>query len=67
MKQLNNTKSTVRLRKVEDRKEWYIYIESYPVFVPGKKEPQRVREYINRSVSTVEWDKKRTARTEAEE
>jgi integrase len=66
MKGLAKTKSTVRLRKVEDRKEWYLYIESYPVFVPGKKQPQRVREYLNRTVSSVEWDKKRTARTEAD-
>jgi integrase len=36
------------------------------VFVPGKKAPQRVREYLNRSITTVEWDKKRTARTEAD-
>ncbi|MDL2231630.1 site-specific integrase, partial [Porphyromonadaceae bacterium OttesenSCG-928-L07] len=64
MKELSKTKSTVRLRKVEDRKEWYLYIESYPVFVAGKKQPQRVREYLNRTVTTVEWDKKRTARTE---
>lgn len=31
MKQLLNTKATVRLRKAEERKEWYVYIESYPV------------------------------------
>jgi integrase len=66
VKGLAKTKSTVRLRKVEDRKEWYLYIESYPVYVAGKKQPQRVREYLNRTVSTVEWDKKRTARTEAD-
>jgi len=66
MKELSNTKVTVRLRKAEDRKEWYVYIESYPVFVPGKKSPQRIREYLNRSVTTIEWDKKRTARTEAD-
>lgn len=65
MKQLSNTKVTVRLRKAEDRKEWYIYIESYPVYVPGKQTPQRIREYLNRCVTTVEWDKKRTARTDA--
>ena len=63
MKELSHTKVTVRIRKVEDRKEWYVYLESYPVFVPGKKTPQRIREYINRSVTTVEWDKKRAART----
>jgi len=66
MKELSNTKVTVRLRKAEDRKEWYVYIESYPVLVPGKKSPQRIREYLNRSVTTIGWDKKRTARTEAD-
>lgn len=66
MKQLSNTKVTVRLRKAEDRKEWYVYIESYPVNVPGKQTPQRVREYLNRCITTVEWDKKRTARTDAD-
>lgn len=63
MKLLSKTKVTVRLRKVEGRKEWYIYLESYPVFVPGKTNPQRVREYLNRSVTSVEWNKNRTART----
>ncbi|MDV3834166.1 recombinase [Elizabethkingia anophelis] len=63
MKQLSKTKVTVRLRKAEDHKEWYVYIESYPVQVSGKKTPQRIREYLNRVVTTVEWDKKRTART----
>ncbi|MDR0873207.1 MAG: site-specific integrase [Prevotellaceae bacterium] len=66
MKELLNTKVTVRVRKAEYRKEWYIYIESYPVIVEGKKQPQRVREYLNRIVTTIEWDKKRTARTEAD-
>lgn len=66
MKELSNTKVTVRLRKAEQRKEWYVYIESYPVLVAGKRTPQRVREYLNRIVTTVEWDKKRTARTDAE-
>lgn len=62
MKQLSNTKATVRIRKAEDRKEWYLYIESYPVYVDGK--PTRVRQYLNRSVTTIEWDKRRTARTD---
>lgn len=66
MKQLSNTKVIVRLRKAEDPKEWYVYLESYPVFVSGKENPQRIREYINRSISTVEWDKKRNARTNAD-
>jgi hypothetical protein len=28
-----------------------------------KKQPQRVREYLNRTVTSIVWDKKRTART----
>ncbi|GAA6765784.1 hypothetical protein AAFH68_17220 [Flavobacterium sp. CGRL1] len=59
MKQLAKTKVTVRLRKAEDRKEWYVYIESYPVQVSGKNTPQRIREYLNRSITSVEWDKKK--------
>ncbi|WP_233581810.1 hypothetical protein [Flavobacterium macacae] len=66
MKQLAKTKVTVRLRKAEDRKEWYVYIESYPVEVSGKNTPQRIREYLNRSITSVEWDKNRVARTDAE-
>ena len=66
MKKISHPKATVKLRKAENRKEWYIYIESYPVFVPGKETPQRVREYLNRSVTTVDWDKKRIARTNAD-
>ncbi|WP_313029245.1 site-specific integrase [Soonwooa sp.] len=63
MKQkLIRTKVTVRLRKSEYRKEWYIYLESYPVIVPGKEEVQRIREYLNRTVTTVEFDKKRVAK-----
>ena len=37
MKELLKTKVTVRLRKAEFRKEWFIYLESYPVIVPGKE------------------------------
>ncbi|MGV8136435.1 MAG: hypothetical protein AB2L20_14595 [Mangrovibacterium sp.] len=35
-------------------------------FYYGKESPQRMREYLNRSVTTIEWDKKRTARTDAD-
>jgi mobilizable transposon, int protein len=62
----NYTKSTVRLRKSEYRDEWHVYIESYPVMVEGKNKPQRIRKYINRSVKTVVFDKKRTSRTTLE-
>ena len=62
-KELDNTKATVRLRKSAYRKEWYLYIESYPVKIAGKDSPQRVREYLNRTITTPIWDKSRTART----
>lgn len=64
-KAFTNTKVSVKLRKNEDRNEWYIYLESYPIYVPGKQEPQRVREYLNRTITTPIWDKSRTARTTA--
>lgn len=57
------TKCTVRLRKAEFKDEWYVYIESYPVYEVNDEQPKRVREYINRSVSTVVFDKNRSART----
>jgi len=63
MKQLNRTKVTVRIRKAAFRNEWYLCIESYPVFVPGNNKPQRIVEALNRTITSVVWDKKRTART----
>ena len=63
MKQLNRTKVTVRIRKAIFRNEWYLCIECYPVFVAGNKKPQRIVEALNRTVSTIVWDKNRTART----
>jgi len=66
MKQLNRTKVTVRIRKAIFRNEWYLCIESYPVFVQGQKKPQRIVEALNRTITSIIWDKKRTARTEAD-
>jgi len=63
MKQLNRTKVTVRVRKAVFRNEWYLCIECYPVFVAGRKKPQRIVEALNRTITSIIWDKKRTART----
>jgi len=63
MRQLNRTKVTVRIRKAVFRDEWYLCIESYPVFVSGKSKPQRIVEALNRTITSIIWDKKRTART----
>ena len=57
-------KCTVRLRKAEFKEEWYIYIECYPIYEANKETPKRVREYLNRSVSSVVFDETRPARTD---
>lgn len=62
-KPLSNTKVTVKLRKSEYHNEWYLIIESYPVFKPGSKKASRVIEATNRTITTPIWDKSRTART----
>lgn len=65
-KSLSHTRVSVKLRKAEFRKEWYLYIESYPVIAKDGGKPQRLREYVNRSITTPLWDKNRTARTSAD-
>ena len=62
MKQ-NPTKCTVRLRKHENKNEWYLYIEAYPVYVNDEPKPKRIREYLNRSISTPIFNKSVVART----
>lgn len=59
----NPTKCTVRLRKHEDKNEWYLYIEAYPVYVNNDPHPKRIREYLNRSISTPIFNKSAIART----
>lgn len=56
------TKCTVKLRKHEQRNEWYLFIESYPVYDNGGV--KRVREYLNRTISTPIWNKSSVARTD---
>ena len=64
-KAMSHTKVSVKLRKSELRDEWYLYLEAYPVFKPGKEKPQREREYLNRIITTPMWDKTRPARLSA--
>ena len=63
-KALANTRVSVKLRKSEYREEWYLYVEAYPIFQADKPTPQRVREYLNRTITTPIWDKSRNARTD---
>jgi len=62
-KKLAKTKCTVKLRKSEYHNEWYLILESYPVFNNGTGKPQRIIEALNRTITTPIWDKTRTART----
>lgn len=65
-KAMANTRVSVKLRKTDYREEWYLYIEAYPVFQKGSSTPQRVREYLNRTISTPIWDKSKKSRTKAD-
>lgn len=55
-KALINTRAAVKLRQSEDREGRYLYVESYPVFQSGKDTPQRVREYLNRTLTCNSQD-----------
>lgn len=62
-KALSNTKVTVKLRKsVHHNNEWYLFIESYPVYKKGDNKPSRVVESVNRTISTPQWNMSSIAR-----
>ena len=44
------------------KEEWYLIIESYPVYKRGSTRASRVVESINRTISTPIWDKSSIAR-----
>ena len=57
------SKVTVKLRKsVHHDNEWYLFIESYPVYKKGDNKPSRVVESVNRTISTPQWDMSSIAR-----
>lgn len=62
-KKLANTKCTVKLRKSEYRDEWYLIIDIYPVYRSSDSKPYRIKEGVNRSITTPIWDKNRIAKT----
>jgi len=62
-KKLAKTKCTVKLRKSEYHNEWYLILESYPIFNNTTDKPQRIIEALNRTITTPIWDKTRPART----
>lgn len=62
-KKLANTKCTVKLRKSEYRDEWYLIIDIYPVYRNSDGKPYRIKEGVNRSITTPIWNKNRVAKT----
>lgn len=62
-KKLANTKCTVKLRKSEYRDEWYLIIDIYPIYRNSDGKPSRIKEGVNRSITTPIWDKNRIAKT----
>jgi integrase len=65
-KELEETKCTVCLRKLENKEEWTVYIESYPIYKGGKRVPGRHREYLRRTITTPIWDKSNPAKVAAD-
>lgn len=53
-KALSNTKVTVKLRKsVHHDNEWYLFIESYPVYKKGAFSCSRAVPYVNLRIAIV--------------
>ena len=48
----HNTKVSVKLRKSNRADEWYLVVESYPVYEKFSDKPKRIRENINRVITT---------------
>lgn len=65
-KPLAHTKCTVKLRKSEYRDEWYLMIDIYPVYKTPYSKPSRIKEGLNRSVTTPIWDKTHVAKTNSD-
>lgn len=55
---LAHTKCTVKLRKSEYHDEWYLIVESYPVFKTSGGKPSRIKEALNRTITTPIWEMK---------
>jgi len=57
------TKCTVRLQKSKTTEnEFYLYVEAYPVYENNHATPKRKATFLNRVVSSVVWDTKKTTR-----
>lgn len=64
-KSFQHTKCTVKLRKSEakTRDEWWLIIDIYPIYKTPNGKPSRIKEAVNRTVTTPIWDKSHIAKT----
>ena len=57
------TKCTVRLQKsLTNEYDYYLFVEAYPVYENDHAKPKRKATFLNRSISTIIWDTKKTTR-----
>ncbi len=57
------TKCTVRLQKsLTSERDFYLFVEAYPVFENDSTKPKRKATFLNRVVSSVVWDTKKSTR-----
>jgi hypothetical protein len=57
------TKCTVRLQKSPtNENNYYLYVEAYPVYENEFSKPKRKTRFLNRVISTIIWDSKKTTR-----
>ena len=58
------TKCTVKLEKSPtNEKDYYLFVEAYPVYEDNNPKPKRKITFLHRVVSTVVWDTKTTTRS----
>jgi len=58
------TKCAVRLQKSPtNENDYYLFIEAYPVYENDYSKPKRKATFLNRAVSTIIWDTKKTTRS----
>ena len=61
-KAFSKTRVSVKLRKSPYTESWLLFIEEYPVYDYEGAKPKRIRECINRAVTTPIWDKSQPTR-----
>ena len=58
------TKCAVKLQKSPtNKKEYYLYIEAYPVYENDHSKPKRKTTFLNRTISSIIWDTQKTTRS----